>query len=199
MTPKLALSRAASRPLRPMPVSRALAATVFAATVGAACVPLAAQAQTPAASQSPATPGAGTASGTGATANTPASAQSPVGLWRNIDDETKKPKALVRITERDGVYYGRIERILTEKTDALCDLCTDERKDQPVQGMQIIDGMRASADDPGLYEGGHILDPNNGKVYRSRMRVVDGGERLEVRGYIGAPLFGRTQTWVRER
>ncbi len=195
MTPKLVLSRAASRTSRPMPVARALAITVFAAAACAASVPLAAQAQppAPAASQSPA------ASGTGATANAPASAQSPVGLWRNIDDETKKPKALVRITERDGVYYGRIERILTEKTDALCDLCTDERKDQPVQGMQIIDGMRASADDPGLYEGGHILDPNNGKVYRSRMRVVDGGERLEVRGYIGAPLFGRTQTWVRER
>jgi len=126
-------------------------------------------------------------------------ALSPLGLWRNIDDETKKPKALVRISERDGVYRGRIEKILTEKTDAVCDLCTDERKDQPVQGMQIIDGMRASSEEPGLYEGGRILDPNNGKVYRSRMRVVDGGERLEVRGYIGAPLFGRTQTWVRER
>ncbi len=126
-------------------------------------------------------------------------AQSPVGLWRNIDDETKQPKALVRITERDGVYVGRIEKILTDKPDAVCDLCTDERKDQPVQGMQIIDGMRASTEDRNLYEGGRILDPSNGKVYRSRMRVVDGGERLEVRGYIGAPVFGRTQIWHRER
>ncbi|HEY0877945.1 MAG TPA: DUF2147 domain-containing protein [Zeimonas sp.] len=128
-----------------------------------------------------------------------ASADSPVGLWRNVDDETKQPKALVRITERNGVYVGRIEKILTERTDAVCDRCTDERKDQPVQGMQIIDGMRPDAEQPGLYEGGRILDPNNGKVYRSQMRVVDGGERLEVRGYIGAPLFGRTQTWIRER
>ncbi|MCO5101805.1 MAG: DUF2147 domain-containing protein [Burkholderiaceae bacterium] len=166
---------------------------IFAA-VAAVAVAVAAGALAPAAYSQPsqstaAAPAAGAA----------VDARSPVGLWRNIDDETKKPKALVRISERDGVYSGRIEKILTEKTDAVCDLCTDERKDQPVQGMQIIDGMRASAEEPGLYEGGRILDPNNGKVYRSRMRVVDGGERLEVRGYIGAPLFGRTQTWVRER
>ncbi len=127
------------------------------------------------------------------------SADSPIGLWRSIDDETKQPKALIRITENDGAYVGRIEKILTERTDAVCDLCTDERKDQPVQGMRIVDGMRASSEEPGLYEGGRILDPQNGKVYRSRMRVVDGGERLEVRGYVGAPLFGRTQTWIRER
>lgn len=126
-------------------------------------------------------------------------ADSPVGLWRNIDDETKEPKALVRIVEQGGVYVGRIEKILTDRTDAVCDRCTDERRDQPVQGMQIIDGMRRNAEQPDLYEGGRILDPNNGKVYRSQMRVVDGGERLEVRGYIGAPLFGRTQTWIRER
>ncbi|HLT26383.1 MAG TPA: DUF2147 domain-containing protein [Zeimonas sp.] len=124
---------------------------------------------------------------------------SPVGLWRSIDDETKQPKALIRITEEDGVFVGRIEKILTERTDAVCDLCTDERKDQPVQGMRIVEGMRASGDEPGLYEGGRILDPQNGKIYRSRMRVVDAGERLEVRGYVGAPLFGRTQTWIRER
>jgi len=132
-------------------------------------------------------------------ASTVQSVASPVGLWRSIDDETKQPKALIRITQDEGVYVGRIEKILTERTDAVCDLCTDERKDQPVQGLRIVDGMRASGDEAGLYEGGRILDPQNGKVYRSRMRVVDGGERLEVRGYIGAPLFGRTQTWIRER
>jgi len=174
------VARHAPRSLR---VARVLAVAAVVAAASVALVP-AAQAQ-PAA---PA-PQAGVA----------AKAQSPVGLWRNIDDETKQPKALVRITERDGIYYGRIEKILTEKTDGVCDLCTDERKGQPIQGMQIIEGMRANEEEPGLYEGGHILDPNNGKVYRSRMRVIDGGERLEVRGYIGAPLFGRTQTWVRER
>lgn len=123
---------------------------------------------------------------------------SPVGLWKNIDDETKQPKALIRITEADGVISGRIEKILTEKTDAVCDKCTDERKDKPVQGMTIVQGIRRNADEPGLFDGGRILDPNNGKVYRSQMRLIEGGRKLEVRGYIGAPLFGRTQTWIRE-
>ncbi|MCD6675255.1 MAG: DUF2147 domain-containing protein [Burkholderiaceae bacterium] len=181
MTTVPALLRAPLRASRAMPFARMLAVAAFGAAVGALAPAAHAQAQGQAQAQSS------------------VDARSPVGLWRNIDDETKKPKALVRITERDGVYYGRIEKILTERTDGVCELCTDERKDQPMQGMQIIDGMRASSDEPGLYEGGRILDPNNGKVYRSRMRVIDGGEHLEVRGFIGAPLFGRTQTWVRER
>lgn len=124
---------------------------------------------------------------------------SPAGLWRNIDDETKQPKALVRITESGGVFSGRIEKILTDKPDARCDQCTDERKDQPVQGMTIINGIRKSDSTEGQFDGGNILDPNNGKVYRCRLRLADGGRKLEVRGYIGAPLLGRTQTWIREQ
>ncbi len=120
---------------------------------------------------------------------------SPVGLWKNIDDETKQPKALIRISDQDGVFNGRIEKILTDKPDAVCDKCTDERKDQPVQGMTIITGMKKDGD---AWGGGEILDPNNGKVYRSSMRLVDDGRRLEVRGFVGIPLFGRTQTWIRE-
>lgn len=123
---------------------------------------------------------------------------SPVGLWRNIDDETGQPKALVRVVETAGVYSGRIEKILTERTDAVCDLCTDARKGQRVQGMAIIEGMRASVSEDGLFEGGSILDPSNGKVYRSYMRLRDDGSKLEVRGYVGVPLFGRSQTWIRE-
>ncbi len=120
---------------------------------------------------------------------------SPVGLWKTIDDETKQPKSLVRIVEKDGVLVGRIEKILTDRTDARCDRCTDERKDQPVQGMTILTGMKP---DDGLWDGGSILDPNNGKVYRSRMKLLEDGRKLEVRGYIGAPLFGRSQVWLRE-
>ncbi len=120
---------------------------------------------------------------------------SPVGLWKNIDDETKQAKALIRISERDGVFSGRIEKILTDKPDAVCEKCTDERKDKPVQGMTIITGMKREGEH---WSGGHILDPNNGKVYRSHMKLTEGGRRLEVRGYIGTPLLGRTQTWHRE-
>ena len=128
----------------------------------------------------------------------PSPAPSPAGLWKNIDDETKKPKALVRIVESGGTYTGRIEKILTDKPDAVCDLCTDARKGQRVQGMTIIEGMRASKVEDELFEGGSILDPNNGKVYRSQMRLRESGRSLEVRGYVGVPLFGRSQTWIRE-
>ena len=133
-----------------------------------------------------------------ACAMSPAFAQadaSPVGLWKTVDDETRQAKALVRMVEKDGVLTGRIERILTDRADARCDLCTDDRKGRPVLGMTIIEGMKRDRDH---WDGGHILDPNNGKVYRSRLKLTDGGRRLEVRGYIGAPMLGRTQTWQRE-
>ncbi len=120
---------------------------------------------------------------------------SAVGLWKSIDDETKQAKSLIRIVEQDGTLTGRIEKILTDKADAKCDKCTDDRKDKPVQGMTIITGMKKDGDGWG---GGEILDPNNGKVYRSQMKLADDGRKLEVRGYVGVPMFGRTQTWVRE-
>ena len=129
---------------------------------------------------------------------TRALAASPAGLWKNVDEETRQAKALVRIVEAAGIFTGRIEKVLTDRPEAKCDKCTDDRKDQPVQGMQIIRGMRKSEDRDNLWEGGTILDPGNGKVYRSQMRVIDGGKRLEVRGFVGTPLLGRSQTWIRE-
>ena len=122
-------------------------------------------------------------------------AGTPVGLWKSVDDETKKPKSLIRIVESGGVLTGKVEKILTDKTEAKCDKCTDDRKDKPVQGMTIITGMKKDGE---AWSGGEILDPNNGKVYRSQMALTDGGKKLEVRGYIGVPLLGRTQTWTRE-
>ena len=122
----------------------------------------------------------------------------PVGLWKTIDDETKQEKSLVRITDAGGVLTGKIEKLLDPaKQDSKCDKCTDERKDQPVQGMTIIRGVKQDPDDKNLWGGGEILDPNNGKVYKVRIKPVDGGKKLEVRGYVGAPLLGRTQTWLR--
>jgi uncharacterized protein (DUF2147 family) len=121
----------------------------------------------------------------------------PTGLWKTIDDETKAEKSLVRISDNGGVYTGKIEKILSDKPDAKCTECTDERKGQPVQGMTIIRNVKASADDKALWDSGDILDPNNGKIYKVRLKPVDGGKKLEVRGYVGAPLLGRTQTWIR--
>ena len=121
----------------------------------------------------------------------------PAGLWKTIDDDTKAEKSLVRVTESGGVYTGKVEKILTDKTDARCSECTDARKDQPVQGMTILRDIKQDPDDKALWIGGDILDPNNGKVYKVRLKPVDGGRKLEVRGYIGTPLLGRTQTWIR--
>jgi len=119
----------------------------------------------------------------------------PVGLWKTIDDETKQERSYVRITEAGGVLGGKIEKLLDPtKQDAKCDKCTDARKDQPVLGMAIIEGVKKSADDA-FWDGGSILDPNNGKTYKVRLTPKDGGKALEVRGFIG-PFF-RNQTWIR--
>jgi uncharacterized protein (DUF2147 family) len=128
-----------------------------------------------------------------------ASAQeaSPVGLWQNIDDQTGKPKALIRISESNGEFKGRIEKLFRpagEEQSPKCDKCEGDRKDQPIVGMTILTGLKK---DGGEYSGGQILDPANGKTYKSKMSLTDGGKKLDVRGYVGAPVFGRTQTWVR--
>ena len=121
----------------------------------------------------------------------------PVGLWKTIDDDGKTAKSLVRISEQGGVVTGAIEKVLdpAAEPNAKCDKCKDDRKDQPIVGLQIIRGVKA--DGEGVWGHGEILDPNNGKTYRTRLKPVDGGKKLEVRGYIGAPLFGRSQTWIR--
>jgi uncharacterized protein (DUF2147 family) len=123
---------------------------------------------------------------------------SPVGVWKTIDDKTKTERAQVRITEAGGTFTGRIEKLLAAdaKPDSVCDKCSDDRKDKPIVGMEIIRGVKkAEADN--TWEGGTILDAGEGKVYRVRLQLADGGKRLEVRGFVGTPMLGRTQTWVR--
>ena len=121
----------------------------------------------------------------------------PVGLWKTIDDETKKEKSLVRIVDNGGALTGRIEKVLdpTAKPDDVCDKCTDERKGKPIVGLTIIRNAKPDEADKALWTGGDITDPNNGKTYRLRLKPTDGGKHLEVRGYIG-PFF-RNQTWIR--
>jgi uncharacterized protein (DUF2147 family) len=121
----------------------------------------------------------------------------PAGLWKTIDDKTNAEKSLVRITEAGGVFTGKVEKILTDKADAKCTECTDERKGQPVQGMTILRGIKPDAGDKSTWVGGDILDPNDGKIYKVLLKLVDGGKKLDVRGYIGMPMLGRTQTWLR--
>ena len=122
----------------------------------------------------------------------------PVGLWKNIDDATGKPKALIRISENHGALEGRIEKLFLAPQDdpqPRCTKCTGTRKDQPIIGMVMMSGLKKQGAE---YTGGEILDPANGKVYRSKLRLAAGGRQLEVRGYIGVPMLGRSQTWIRE-
>jgi uncharacterized protein (DUF2147 family) len=123
---------------------------------------------------------------------------SPVGLWKTIDDNSGQPKGLVRIREINGQFDGRIEKIFPKPGDdpaPKCDKCDGARRNQPVLGMTILWGLTKQGED---YQGGEILDPENGKIYRAKMKLADGGKKLEVRGFIGVSLFGRSQIWLRE-
>jgi uncharacterized protein (DUF2147 family) len=123
----------------------------------------------------------------------------PLGLWRSIDDETSQPKAEIRITQAAaGGLSGVVEKSLQNNpnTDPICNLCTDDRKGKPKLGMEIIRGGQ-QGDGKAVWEGGKILDPENGKNYSLRLTPIEGGKKLEVRGYIGTPLLGRSQTWIR--
>jgi uncharacterized protein (DUF2147 family) len=134
-----------------------------------------------------------------ATASALAMAQTtPAGLWKTIDDDGKTEKSLVRITNTGGIYSGKVEKIFdATKADAKCLKCEDARKDQPIVGMTIIDGVRQANEEDSLFDGGHILDPKTGDIYKVRLQTIEGGKKLDVRGYIGTPFLGRTQTWVR--
>jgi uncharacterized protein (DUF2147 family) len=121
---------------------------------------------------------------------------SPVGLWQTISDTDGKVTSEVRIVDAAGVLSGAVERALVQSGEPNCDQCTDDRKGKPKVGMQIIRDAK-KVDGKDVWEGGNILDPNNGKIYKLRLTPVEGGKKLEVRGYIGTPMLGRTQTWVR--
>lgn len=121
---------------------------------------------------------------------------SPVGTWHTIDDNTKEVKSEIVITESGGVLSGRVSKLLRKgaKQDAVCEKCSDDRKDKPILGMEIIRGVK-KADGKDVWDGGKILDPENGSTYAVRLTLADAGRKLDVRGSIGP--FGRTQTWVR--
>lgn len=123
----------------------------------------------------------------------------PVGVWRTIHDETNTEKSLVRITEKEGVFSGRIEKLLDPaiKPEAVCGKCSDERKDKPLLGLVLIKGVRHKQTDPARWDGGEILDPNDGKTYALRLTPSADGKTLAVRAYIATPIMGRTQTWIR--
>jgi uncharacterized protein (DUF2147 family) len=123
----------------------------------------------------------------------------PEGTWHTIDDATGKPKGEIKIVANaSGVLSGVVEKSLdpNPSQEPTCVKCTDDRKDKPKIGMEVIRGGK-KAEGKEVWEGGKILDPENGKEYSFRMTPIEGGKKLELRAYIGTPLLGRTQTWLR--
>ncbi len=125
-----------------------------------------------------------------------AAADPVVGKWKTIDSETGKPKSIVEITQApNGALSGHIVELLNpSKPNPVCDKCSDDRKNKPITGMEIIRGMKASGS--GKYAGGTILKPDEGKVYKSKMELVEGGKKLEVSGCIA--FICKSQTWLRQ-
>lgn len=125
-----------------------------------------------------------------------AQAASPVGAWHTIDDKTGEVKSRVVIEDKAGVLSGRVTEFLRPGADlkARCDQCSDDRKGQPILGMEIIRGVKKAANHD-HWDGGEILDPEEGKLYRVRLTPQDGGTKLQVRGFLGP--FWRNQTWTK--
>lgn len=123
----------------------------------------------------------------------------PVGTWTQVDDATGKPKSIIEITQQpDGTLQGVVKQVLfsDQGTHPICDKCEGERHNKPVDGMVIMWGVKQDGDNN--WDGGQILDPAKGKTYKVKLSMEDNGQKLDVRGYIGFSLFGRTQTWIRK-
>jgi uncharacterized protein (DUF2147 family) len=121
----------------------------------------------------------------------------PVGTWTTIDDATGKPKSIVQITETGGKLDGKVLEVLQSEQGPhpICKECEGERKDKPIEGMTIIWGVEKDGD---VWSGGKILDPKNGKTYKVKLTLTDNGQKLDVHGYIGFALLGRSQVWERK-
>lgn len=132
-----------------------------------------------------------------------ASLDSPVGYWKTIDDVTGQPKAIMQLwVNSQNQLFGRVMKFFPgpgHDQNEVCKECTGSRHNQRIAGMVVLENMRQDKEAPLSWQGGTILDPKNGKSYHCNIQVIDNGKRLNVRGYIGLPLFGRTQTWIRQQ
>jgi len=132
-----------------------------------------------------------------------AASDTPVGTWQQIDDVTGKAKSIIEITDNGGILQGKItklmnlsaEEIAQDGEHPICKRCEGALKDQPIEGMVIMVGV---SKDSHVWDGGTIVDPKSGKTYKVKLSMGGDGQKLDVRGYIGISLLGRTQTWIRQ-
>lgn len=130
---------------------------------------------------------------------------SPVGFWQTIDDATGRPKAVVQLWEdAQQVLYGKVVKLYSKPGQTenqtkkqLCFACTDQRRNQPIIGMVVLENLTQDKDNLNQWTGGQIIDPKNGKNYHCLLQMLAKGQKMRVKGYIGIPVFGRSQTWLR--
>ncbi|MEW9570683.1 DUF2147 domain-containing protein [Rhodanobacter sp. Si-c] len=140
----------------------------------------------------------------GAGAVSAADTSTPVGTWKQVDDVTGKVKSIIQISDNNGELQGKVTQLLNRSPEDVardgehpkCIKCDGTRKDQPIEGMTIMWGVGKDGD---VWDGGKILDPKNGKIYKVKLTLVDGGQKLDVHGYIGFALLGRSQVWERQQ
>lgn len=120
-------------------------------------------------------------------------AQSPVGVWKNLDDEDGKEKSHIEIYELNGTLRGKVIKLLPAATITKCNACTGANKGKSLVGMDILWDLKKSGK---TWDSGQIMDPKNGKIYDCKIELK-GTDKLNVRGYMGVSMFGRTQTWYR--
>lgn len=115
-----------------------------------------------------------------------------VGKWTTIDDDSGKAKSVVEIFKKaDGKYYGKILQLMQKPENENCVACKDDRKNKPLIGLEIIRGLKKDGNE---FTGGTITDPKTGKTYKCT--ITRDGDKLNVRGYVGFSLMGRTQVWT---
>ena len=112
------------------------------------------------------------------------------GKWRTIDDETGKPKSIVEIFKKsDGKYFGRISQLLIKPENDNCIKCSDDRKNKPLVGLEIIRNLKKDGSE---FVGGTITNPKDGKTYKTE--IVREGNVLKVKALI-LGIAVKTQTW----
>ena len=119
--------------------------------------------------------------------------QSIIGQWETYDDKTKEKKAVIEIYQTDNLYFAKIVKSFKGEKNALCETCKGINKNKPIIGLVVIENIKK---DGNKFNGGTVLDPDNGETYKCNLKLIN--NKLEVRGYLGFSLFGRTQYWVRK-
>lgn len=115
--------------------------------------------------------------------------------WRTFDDNNGKPKAVVQIGSSGNSLTGTIIQQLEGATITQCTKCSGALKNHSLVGLPVITGLKASGNNQ--YDHGTILDPLTGKTYKMNVKLSPDAQTLEVRGFVGFSLLGRTQIWKR--